>query len=347
MPGEVQNMADQIWDFLSTADNEDRHDSNRPQSRTPAPDSDETDVLDAYSRAVMHVVDTVAPAVISVSGRAGTRDGGQGSGFIISPDGLAITNSHVVGNRSKLVAMTTDGDRLDCDVVGDDPSTDLALLRLSGRDLPHVRIGDSQLLRVGQLVIAMGSPLGLQSTVSTGVVSGVGRSMRAGDGRLIDNIIQHAAPINPGNSGGPLVDSRGRVVGVNTAIIAFAQGIGFAVPSNTVQWITKEFLQHGRVRRRQLGIVGAVVQLPRSLVLDLDLVSDFAVQVMEVDSRGVAGRSGIREGDLIVSVNDRIVSSIDDLHRFLARIPVDAALELTLVRNGELHLLPLQQKQAD
>ncbi|MEI8020883.1 MAG: trypsin-like peptidase domain-containing protein, partial [Schlesneria sp.] len=252
-------------------------------------------------------------------------------------------NSHVAGGRSRLVATTTDGDRLDCEVIGDDPSTDLALLRLSGRDLPHVRIGDSQLLRVGQLVIGMGSPLGLHSTVSTGVVSGVGRSMRAGDGRLIDNIIQHAAPINPGNSGGPLVDSRGRVVGVNTAIIAFAQGIGFAVPSNTVQWITKEFLQHGKVRRRQLGIVGAVVQLPRSIVVDLDLVSDFAVQVMEVDSRGIAGRSGVEEGDLIVSVNDRIVTSIDDLHRFLARLPIEATLDLSIIRDGQQKQILLKQ----
>ncbi len=336
-------MSDESWDFLRTTDNAERDDSTRSPAEPARPGADETDVLDAYSRAVMHVVDTVSPAVISITGRPGTSDGGQGSGFIISPDGLAITNSHVASGRSRLIATTTDGDRLDCEVIGDDPSTDLALLRLSGRDLPHVRIGDSQLLRVGQLVIAMGSPLGLHSTVSTGVVSGVGRSMRASDGRLIDNIIQHAAPINPGNSGGPLVDSRGRVVGVNTAIIALAQGIGFAVPSNTVQWITKEFLQHGQVRRRQLGIVGAVVQLPRAIVIDLDLVSDFAVQVMEVDSRGIAGRSGVEEGDLIVSVNDRIVTSIDDLHRFLARLPIEATLELSIIRDGQQKQIPLRQ----
>ena len=241
----------------------------------------------------------------------------------------------------KLTAMTSDGDRLDCEVIGDDPSTDLALLRLSGRELPHVQLGDSQLLRVGQLVIAMGSPLGLQSTVSTGVVSGVGRSMRAADGRLIDNIIQHAAPINPGNSGGPLVDSRGRVVGVNTAIIALAQGIGFAVPSNTVQWIATEFLQHGRVRRRQLGIIGAVVQLPRAVIVDLDLVSAFAVQVMGVDPSGIASRSGLREGDLIVSINDRIVTNIDDLHRYLARIPIETKLEVAIIRDGQSILTTL------
>ena len=336
-------MSDESWDFLKTTDNTERDDLTRSPNGSARPDVEETDVLDAYSRAVMHVVETVSPAVISITGRAGTSDGGQGSGFIISPDGLAITNSHVTSGRSHLVAMTTDGDRLDCQVIGDDPSTDLALLRLTGRDLPHVRIGDSQLLRVGQLVIAMGSPLGLHSTVSTGVVSGVGRSMRASDGRLIDNIIQHAAPINPGNSGGPLVDSRGRVVGVNTAIIAFAQGIGFAVPSNTVQWITKEFLQHGLVRRRQLGIVGTVVQIPRSMVIELDLVSDFAVQVMEVDSRGIAGRSGIEEGDLIVSVNDRIVTSIDDLHRLLARLPIEATLDLSIIRDGQPKQILLHQ----
>jgi S1-C subfamily serine protease len=329
-------MTGAFSDFLRAIGNHDsQQDPVRSDGGSPTPNPDETDVLDAYSRAVMHVVDTVSPAVISVLSRPGDRDGGQGSGFIISKNGLAITNSHVVGGREHLIAMTNDGDRLDCHVIGDDPSTDLALLRLSGGDLPHVSMGDSQILRVGQLVIAIGSPLGLQSTVSTGVVSSVGRSMRSGDGRLIDNIIQHAAPINPGNSGGPLVDSRGRVVGVNTAIVAFAQGIGFAVPSNTVQWITTEFLQHGRVRRRQLGLRGTVVQIPRALVVELDLISEFAVEVIDLDPKGVAARSGILEGDLIVSVNDRVVSSIDELHRFLARIPVDAAMELTIIRNGE------------
>lgn len=331
-------MSDPLEFFRIVSDQDSPDESAQRSGRTPMPDPGETDVLDAYSRAVMHVVDTISPAVISLSGRAESAQLGQGSGFIVTPDGFAVTNSHVVAGRSQLVAVTTDGDRMHCDVVGDDPSTDLALLRVSGRDLPYVRIGDSDLLRVGQLVIAMGSPLGLQSTVSTGVVSGVGRSMRAGDGRLIDNIIQHAAPINPGNSGGPLVDSRGRVVGVNTAIIAFAQGIGFAVPSNTVQWVTAEILQHGRVRRRQLGISAVVVQIPRSTVLELDLIGDHAVQVVAIDPRGVAARSGVERGDLIVSVNDRLVSSIDDLHRFLARIPMETSLEFSLIRDGR----PLQ-----
>jgi S1-C subfamily serine protease len=199
--------------------------SGIPQpSRPPA---DDADLLDAYSRAVVHVVETVSPAVISVSGVRGER-GGSGSGFLITPDGYALTNSHVVDGRPRLVAETADGDRVDAQVVGDDPATDLALLRLASNDLPYAPMGDSTTLRVGQLIIAMGSPLGLQTTVSTGVVSAVGRSMRGQDGRLIENVVQHSAPINPGNSGGPLVDSRGRVVGVNTAIVAWAQGLGFA-----------------------------------------------------------------------------------------------------------------------
>lgn len=334
-------MPIQPFEFLPLSGDGGGPEKTSPRDDRRSPANHDADLLDAYSRAVVNVVDAVTPAVISVMGRSGERDGGQGSGFITTRDGLAITNSHVAGGRSDLVALTAEGDRLDCKVVGDDPSTDLALLQLAGRELPHVHIGDSQLLRVGQLVIAMGSPLGLQSTVSTGVVSGVGRSMRAADGRLIDNIIQHAAPINPGNSGGPLVDSRGSVVGVNTAIIAFAQGIGFAVPSNTVQWVTTEVLEHGRVRRRQLGIVGTIVQLSRNLVVDLDLVSNVAVHVVDVDSRGIAFRSGVREGDLIVSINDRIVESIDDLHRFLSRTPVDAQLDIEIIRGTRLHRVML------
>ena len=232
-----------------------------PVKQPPASDAD---LLDAYSQAVIHVVETVAPAVISVSGHDAQGRGGAGSGFLVTPDGYAITNSHVVENRPQLVAETTDGDHLAAEVVGDDPATDLAVLRLAASGLPYAQLGDSDGLRVGQLVIAMGSPLGLQSTVSTGVVSALGRSMRARDGRLIENIVQHAAPINPGNSGGPLVDSRGLVAGVNTAIIAMAQGLGFAIPSNTAEWVLAEILSHGRVRRRQLGIVAAIVRLPRA-----------------------------------------------------------------------------------
>ena len=223
----------------------------------------DSELLDAYSQAVVNVVEAVAPAVISVT--HARKRSGSGSGFILTPDGYAITNSHVVHGQQRMTAETEEGDRVDAEIVGDDPATDLALLRLSSTDLPFAALGDSELLRVGQLVIAMGSPLGLQSTVSTGVVSATGRSMRARDGRLIENIVQHAAPINPGNSGGPLVDSRGRVVGVNTAIIPFAQGLGFAIPSATVAWVMGELLAHGQVRRRQLGIPRRCAEIAASL----------------------------------------------------------------------------------
>jgi S1-C subfamily serine protease len=228
-----------------------------------------------------------------------------------------------------------EGDRIDADVIGDDPATDLAVLRLATRDLPYAEIGYSDSLRVGQLVIAMGSPLGLQATISTGVVSALGRNMRGRDGRLIENIVQHSAPINPGNSGGPLVDSRGRVVGVNTAIIAFAQGLGFAVPSNTARWVVSEILQHGKVRRRHLGIVATVRRLPRALVRKLDLLSDHVVEVVEVGAGSVGEAADLRPGDYIVAINDRVVASVDDVHRLLATFPLNMSLDVTTVRNGD------------
>ena len=294
--------------------------------------SADSSVLDAYSMAVIGVVEAVSPAVISVGGRTNEARMGSGSGFIISDDGYAITNSHVIAGRSKLVAETTEGDRVDAVVVGDDPATDIGLLRLKSSELPFSIFGDSQSLRVGQLVIAMGSPLGLQSTVSTGVISALGRSMRGQDGRLIENIIQHAAPINPGNSGGPLLDSRGQVVGVNTAIIAAAQGIGFAVPSETVHWVATELMSHGRVHRRQLGIVVASCRLNRMTVQRFDLLSDQAVEIVEVATGGVAKQSGLVAGDIIVSVNDRIVANVDDVHRLLMAIPKETAILVNVLR---------------
>ena len=219
--------------------------------------------------------------------------------------------------------------------MGDDPATDLAIVRLSASGLPYAQLGDSDALRVGQLVIAMGSPFGFQSTVSTGVVSALGRSMRARDGRLIENIVQHAAPINPGNAGGPLVDSRGRIVGVNTAIIAMAQGLGFAIPSNTVAWVLQEILTHGSVRRRQLGIVANTTRLPRSTVRELDLLADLGVEVREVVPKSIADLAGIRPDDVIVALAGRLVTSIDDLHRLLMTVPVDQGFELTIIR-GDL-----------
>src|SRR3954469_8457112 len=303
--------------------------SPRPVNR---PTADDADLLDAYSQAVIHVVETVSPAVISVTSRDANGRGGGGSGFIVTPDGYAITNSHVVDDRENLEAETTDGDRLRAELVGDDPATDLAIIRLAANGLPCTQLGDSDALRVGQLVIAMGSPLGLQSTVSTGVVSALGRSMRARDGRLIENIVQHAALINPGNSGGPLVDSHGLVVGINTAIIAMAQGLGFAIPSNTAEWVLQEILAHGGVRRRQLGIVANAARIPRAIVRSLDLLADQGVEVREVAARSVAELAGIRPDDIIVALAGRLVTSIDDLHRLLMTVPADHGFDLTIIR---------------
>ncbi|MEM8679196.1 MAG: trypsin-like peptidase domain-containing protein [Planctomycetota bacterium] len=297
----------------------------------PRPQPSDAEVLDAYSQAVVGVVESVSPAVISVTGEGR----GSGSAFLVSSDGLAITNSHVVNGRPRMQAQTVEGDRVDAEVVGDDPATDLAVVRLASRDLPHADFGASDSLRVGQLVIAMGSPLGLHATVSTGVVSALGRAMRGQDGRLIENVIQHAAPINPGNSGGPLVDSRGRVVGVNTAIIAGAQGLGFAVPSQTVSWVMAEILAHGRVARRQLGIVAGPQRVSKATVRAMDLLSDEVVQVVEVVPGSVAAQAGVQVGDLIVDINDRIISSIDDVHRLLTVSRQVDEFELTIIRGAE------------
>src|SRR3954463_3274147 len=304
-------------------------DAQRPVNR---PEAGDAALLDAYSQAVIHVVETVSPAVISVSARDANGRGGGGSGFIVTPDGYAITNSHVVDGRPKLEAETAEGDRLPAEIVGDDPATDLAIVRLAASGLTYAQLGDSDALRVGQLVIAMGSPFGFQSTVSTGVVSALGRSMRARDGRLIESIVQHAAPINPGNSGGPLVDSRGLVVGINTAIIAMAQGLGFAIRSSTAEWVLQEILAHGGVRRRQLGIVANVTRIPRAIVRSLDLLADQAVEVRDVAPRSVAELAGIRPDDIIVALAGRLVTSIDDLHRLLMTVPVDQGFELTVIR---------------
>ena len=309
-------------------------DSPQPAGRrVPAPLSDAS-LLDAYSQAVVNVVETVSPAVLSLTG-AGSR-GGSGSGFLVTPDGFAVTNSHVVDGRPELVATTSDGDRLRARVVGDDPATDLAILRLAATDLPWSRLGDSAALRVGQLVIAMGSPLGLESTVSTGIVSALGRSLRGRDGRLIDKVVQHTAPINPGNSGGPLVDSRGQVIGVNTAMIAMAQGLGLAVPASTAEWVLQEILAHGHARRRQLGISATVAPLPRAVIRELDLLGTTGVEVLEVVPRSPAAAAGLQSGDIIVALAERVIETIDDLHRLLLLVPPHQAIALTTIRDGQL-----------
>ncbi len=309
----------------------------REISRSEARD---TNLLDAYSRAVIAVIEAVGPAVVSISvgkstPRFGMESPSAGSGFAITPDGYILTNCHVVEQAKRIEAIFVNGDRLQATLVGKDLSTDMALIQVDASTLPFVTLGDSSELSVGQLVIAMGNPFGFQSTVSTGVVSALGRSLRSQQGRLIENIIQHTAPLNPGNSGGPLLDSRGHVVGINTAIIAMAQGIGFSIPSNTAKWVISQLLTSGRVRRSYLGIVGQPRLLDRRIVRFHSLKDDHAVEVVSVDPDGPARKSGIRERDIVVAVSTKNVTSIDDIFRTLSEWPIGKALEVTVVRGKE------------
>jgi S1-C subfamily serine protease len=296
----------------------------------------DAELLDAYSQAVIGVVGRVGPAVLSINGHPADNQPGSGSGFVITPDGFAVTNSHVVRGRNRLRATTEDGDSLDAALVGDDPATDLAVIRIAAKDLPHAQLGDSDSLQVGQLVIAMGNPFGFRSTVSTGVVSALGRAMRSEQGRLIENIVQHTAPLNPGNSGGPLVDSRGRVVGINTAIIAMAQGLGFAVPASTAKWVVTEMMTHGRVRRLSLGVTVTMTPVPRRVVRELDLLTEQAIEVVEVLPHGPADTAGLQAGDWIVAAGGRITAGADELHRVLASLKAEREVELQVVRRERL-----------
>lgn len=316
--------------------------SKQPTPSSSKQEAEEADLLDAYSRAVIQVVDTTTPAVVSVSTHDNRlRKTGTGSGVVLASDGLIVTNSHVVAGHDKVKIELHDGDVMDGVIIGDDPSTDLAAVKIKTSDLASVSLGDSHTLRVGQLVIAVGSPLGLSATVSTGIVSATGRSMRGQDGRLIENIVQHTAPINPGNSGGPLVDSRGNVIGINTAIIQYAQNLGFAVSSSTVNWVLGEFLEHGCVRRRQLGITASTIKLYKRQIVHLDLVSETAVQIVDVDQSGAAWRSGLRPNDIITSINGRIIANIDEIHRLLSLWSSNQTLEVEIIRGERIVSMPL------
>ena len=312
---------------------------NGVSAQTVRPETDE-DLLDAYSRAVVGVVDKVGPAVVSIGVRKRTRSPrygqeGAGSGVIIAPDGFVLTNHHVVEGAEDVQVRLTDGRSFSAHLVGSDPATDLAVVRAEASNLPTADLGDSDSLRVGQLVIAIGNPLGFQSTVSTGVISALGRALRSQSGRLIENVIQTDVPLNPGNSGGPLVDSRGRVIGINTAMIFMAQGISFAVPVNTVKWVVGELVTRGKVRRAYLGIAGQVRPIGRRIQRHLELQAATAVEVVSVEEEGPAHRAGVREGDLMLSVNGKSVGSVDDIHRLLTGWSAGSPLNLTVLRNGE------------
>lgn len=288
----------------------------------------DTEQLDAYSRTVIGVVDEVGPAVVGVSG--------IGSGMILTPDGYVLTNHHVASATKRYEVHLRNGASILAELVGKDPHTDLALLRANGTGLPSARLGDSSQLRVGQLVVAIGSPFGFQSTVTTGVVSAVGRTMRAQSGRTIENIIQTDAPLNPGNSGGPLVDGRGHVVGINTAIVAMAQGICFAVPSNTAQRVVSLLLRDGKVVRAYLGITGEPWSLHRRLERYYHLDQASGVRVAGLDPNGPAKRGGLQEADVVVALADHPIKGVDDLQRFLTDWPVGVPVEARIIRGTEL-----------
>ena len=303
-------------------------------------DKSDVELLDAYSRAVITVAEAVGPAVVSISTGRPSKNGepetgGAGSGVIIAPDGYVLTNDHVVHGSKQLVVSLTNGMSHAAALVGTDPSTDLAVIRADSANLPFATLGESAALRVGQLVIAIGNPFGFQSTVSTGVVSALGRALRSRKGRLIENIIQHTAPLNPGNSGGPLVDSRGRIVGLNTAIIMGAQGIGFSIPSDTAKWVASQLITLGRVRRGYLGIGAQQRPLSRRTARFFNLTQASAVEVLSVTSNGPAAQGGMRKGDLIVAMNETGITTVDLLQKFLANWPIGKPVKVSVLRVQE------------
>jgi S1-C subfamily serine protease len=305
--------------------------------------------LDAYSDAVIGAVEAVGPAVVSVyvggAAEAARAQGGAGSGVVVTPDGYVLTNEHVVQRVQDARVSFVDGRTVPAVVAGRDPATDLAVLRAQAAALPYAQLAGGERLRPGQLVVAVGNPFGYESTVSAGVVSALGRSLRSRQGRLIEGIVQHTAALNPGNSGGPLVDARGRVAGINTAIIAVAQGIGFAVPAATAQWVLTEILTQGRVRRAWLGVAARDRPLDLRLVRALTLSARSAVEIMSREPSGPAADSDLRPGDLIVGVNAVAVDGVDGLHRELARVPPGSQLTLKVVRRTRLLEIPLTVRE--
>jgi S1-C subfamily serine protease len=309
---------------------------------------DDSALLDAYSRTVVGAVTRVAPAVVNidVTQRVNVRRGageisGNGSGFIITPDGFILTNSHVVHAANSITVNLPDGREYPAQLAGDDPDTDLAVIRIDAPQLTHVRLADSESLRVGQLVIAIGNPLGFQASVTAGVISALGRSMHTQSGRLIDNIIQTDAALNPGNSGGPLVNSAGEVVGVNTAMIRPAQGICFAIASNTAKLVAGWLIRDGRIRRGYIGVAGQNVPIHRRIVRFYGLPLETGVLVISVEKKSPAKRAGLREGDLIVAFNGQPVGSVHDLHKVLVGEQIGVSATLTIIRHTDKLELPV------
>jgi S1-C subfamily serine protease len=311
----------------------------------PVPTPGDNELLDAYSRAVVGAVDKVSPAVVNIevvqvkgqSARTAPKElQGAGSGFVFAPDGFILTNSHVVHGAAHIRVALPDGRSSDASMVGDDPDTDLAVVRIGLANLTAVPFGDSASLRVGQMVIAIGNPYGFQTTVTAGVVSALGRSLRSQSGRLIDDVIQTDAALNPGNSGGPLVNSRGEVIGVNTAVILPAQGLCFAIAVNTVKFVAAGLMKEGRIRRSSIGVGGQNVPLHRRIVRFYKLPVESGVLVQSVEPGSPAEHAGLQYGDVIVSFGGAPVAGIDDLHKFLTADRVAIPVPLAVLRNTQL-----------
>jgi S1-C subfamily serine protease len=311
-------------------------------------DLSDAELLDHYSAAVSGAIERAHPAVVHIE--AATPQGpGSGSGFFISPDGYLLTNSHVVHGAASLRVALADGRRLPADLIGDDPHTDLAVLRAAATDVAHLSLADSDAVRPGQIAIALGSPMGFQQTATAGIVSGLGRSLRAGSGRLIENIIQTDAALNPGNSGGPLVNARAEVIGVNTAIIRPAQGICFAIASNIARWVAGWLIKDGRVRRSFIGVAGQNVPLLRKLVRHYHLEQDTGVLVAGIEPGSPAARAGLAEGDIVIALDTHPTPRVEALHRLLTADRVGESAALTVIRGVDklsLPIIPLEMPAA-
>jgi S1-C subfamily serine protease len=330
-------------------------DTNGTSPYTASPKDDE--LLDAYSKAVVSVVDRVGPSVVnvyvkkkmthqSIMWRGPDEVQGGGSGFIFTPDGFILTNSHVVHDSTHVEVTLSDGRHFPARIIGDDPDTDLAVIKIDAQDLAHATLGDSQALRVGQLVIAIGNPYGFNCTVTSGVVSGLGRSLRTGSGRLIDDIVQTDAALNPGNSGGPLITSLGEVIGVNSAVILPAQGICFAIPSNIAKFVAASLIRDGKIRRSWIGISGQNVTLKPEVVKDNRLPSEQGVLAVAVERYGPAERSGLVPGDVIVGLDEHPIKSIDDLHKLLTEERINKQAKLTVLRRYSMISLDIKPEES-